>query len=70
VAAQAMRRAHHIAALAPAAARINKRTLRQIARGGPTAAERRAHFSYADSAEHREGIAAFIAKRPPRFPPA
>ena len=52
-----------------AAACSNKRTLRQIARGGPTASERHAHFGYADSAEHREGITAFIAKRPPRFLP-
>lgn len=69
VAAHALQRAAHVAALAPQAARINKRTLRQIARGGPTADERRAHFAYADSAEHREGIAAFIGKRTPRFPP-
>nr|CBA29229.1 hypothetical protein Csp_A11100 [Curvibacter putative symbiont of Hydra magnipapillata] len=24
-------------------------------------------YAYADSAEHREGIAAFLAKRPPVF---
>ena len=42
-------------------------TLRQIAGGGPTAAERRAHFSYADTGEHREGISAFMEKRQPRF---
>jgi enoyl-CoA hydratase len=67
VAAQAAARARQIAALAPQAARANKRTLRQIADGGPSAAERRAHFGYADSAEHREGIAAFLEKRPPRY---
>ncbi len=67
VAEQAERRAAHIATLSPQAARINKRTLRQIAAGGPDAAERHAHFSYADSAEHREGVTAFIEKRPPRF---
>jgi len=67
VAACTLQRARDIAALSPQAARINKRTLRQLATGGPTAAERRAHFSYADSAEHREGIAAFIEKRPPHF---
>ena len=69
LALQAWRRAERIATLAPAAARSNKRTLRQIMRGGPTATERRAHFAYADSAEHREGISAFITKRPPRFQP-
>jgi enoyl-CoA hydratase/carnithine racemase len=69
LAASAWQRAEHIAALAPGAARANKRTLRQIGRGGPTDAERRSHFGYADSAEHREGINAFIEKRPPRFAP-
>ena len=67
LAPQAARRAAGIAALAPQAARINKRTLRQIARGGPSAVERHAHFAYADSAEHREGIHAFLDKRKPRF---
>ena len=67
VASTALQRAERIAALSPQAARINKRTLRQIAADGPTPTQRRAHFDYADSAEHREGIAAFIAKRPARF---
>ena len=60
-------RAGQIAALPGAVARINKCTLRQLARGGPTTRERRAHFGYADSAEHREGVNAFIEKRPPHF---
>lgn len=63
----AAQRAQAIAALSPQAARINKRTLRQIAAGGPNDAERRAHYAYADSAEHREGIRAFLEKRTPRF---
>ena len=67
VAARTLERARAIAALAPQAARINKRTLRQIAAGGPGAAERQAHFGYAAGAEHREGIAAFLDKRAPRF---
>jgi enoyl-CoA hydratase len=67
VPANSLQRAVQIAALSPQAARINKRTLRQIGASGPTAAERRAHFAYADSGEHREGIAAFIEKRPPHF---
>jgi enoyl-CoA hydratase len=67
VATHAQQRALRIAAGSPQAARINKRTLRQLAAGGPSAAERRAHFAYADSAEHREGVSAFIEKRAPRF---
>ena len=67
VAALALKRATAIADLSPQAARINKRSLRQLTAGGPTGAERLAHFSYADSAEHREGVTAFIEKRPPRF---
>jgi len=69
VAAEALASARRMAGLSPQAARINKRTLRQLARGGPTAAERQAHYAYADSAEHREGLAAFLDKRPPRFTP-
>jgi hypothetical protein len=59
--------------MAPQAARLNKRTLR---------AQREQHdpvcgaaaldvlagaYRYAPAAEHREGIAAFLAKRPPVF---
>ncbi len=65
--AAVQRRAAHLATLSAQAARINKRTLRQIAAGGPAHEERHAHFAYADSAEHREGVMAFIEKRPPRF---
>ena len=65
--AEAAASAARIAALSPQAQRINKRTLRQLAAGGPSAAQRDEHFAYADSAEHREGLAAFIEKRPPRF---
>ena len=64
---EALQRAKRIAELSPQAARINKRTLRQIAAGGPDARERHAHFGYAPSAEHREGVMAFIEKRTPRF---
>ncbi|MEO5696684.1 MAG: enoyl-CoA hydratase-related protein [Burkholderiaceae bacterium] len=69
VAEHTLQRARQIATLSAQAARINKRMLRQLARGGPSAAQRREHFGYADSAEHREGVAAFIEKRPARFRP-
>lgn len=54
---------------APLAARINKAT---IARLSPlpaplTAAELDAHFAYAHSRDHAEGVAAFLAHRPPVF---
>jgi len=69
VGARSLQRARAAAALSPQAARLNKRSLRQLAAGGPDARERRAHFDYAASAEHREGVTAFIEKRPPRFQP-
>jgi enoyl-CoA hydratase/carnithine racemase len=60
-----------ITRLAPQAARLNKRTLRRVA-GGAADAPPPAHllasaYDYADSTEHREGIAAFLEKRSPRF---
>jgi enoyl-CoA hydratase/carnithine racemase len=61
--------AQRMARLSPQAARLNKTTLRQLAERGPTPEQRRAHYAYADSAEHREGLAAFLEKRPARFAP-
>lgn len=49
-----------ICALPREVARRNKRTLRQLRRGGLTPAERDEHFSYAATEEHRQGIAAFL----------
>ena len=69
VALEAARSAQRMARLSPQAARLNKITLRQLAEGGPTHEQRRAHYAYADSAEHREGLAAFLEKRPARFAP-
>ncbi len=57
LAARVSEAATRIAALAPQAARMNKRQLR----GDP------AGYDWADSAEHREGIGAFLAKRKPAF---
>jgi enoyl-CoA hydratase/carnithine racemase len=64
------RKAEAMARLAPQAARMNKATLRALgasdARHVPEALLATA-YAYADSAEHREGIAAFAAKRSPQF---
>ena len=60
--------AERIALLSPQALRLNKRMLREFARPPlSSAAQRAPHYAYADSAEHREGLAAFNQKRPPRF---
>lgn len=70
-AAEAEATALRIAALAPQAARMNKRILRRVAGrapGGPLPADFVVRaYDYASSAEHREGIAAFLEKRTPRF---
>ena len=56
--------AKRVSGLAPQAARLNKQTLRALKLGGAIENP----YAYAASAEHREGIAAFIAKRKPHFP--
>ncbi len=78
LAAEALASACRVATLAPQAARLNKQTIRalkapqtqsgkaleaieMIVQGAPDP------YAYADSAEHREGITAFLAKRPPSF---
>lgn len=63
--------AERVARLAPQAARMNKRTLRRLA-GRPADAPLPADvleraYDYATSAEHREGISAYLEKRLPRF---
>lgn len=76
--AEALATAQRVAALAPQAARLNKQTLRALK--VPPALDDKAQaaikiiansgmdpYAYADSAEHREGIHAFLAKRPPAF---
>ncbi len=78
LALQADAAALRIAALAPQAARLNKQTIRASLRPlAPVAAEQNtikpvanqksAAYAYADSAEHREGIQAFLEKRKPAF---
>ncbi len=67
VPAEAQQRALRITRLAPKAARLNKQALRALAGGQGADALLPNAYDYADSAEHREGIAAFLAKRPPGF---
>ncbi|MCU0814590.1 MAG: enoyl-CoA hydratase-related protein [Burkholderiaceae bacterium] len=67
VAAEAERLAERVAALSPQALALNKQVLRQVAQGGTNAELRERFFAFADSREHREGLAAFLEKREPRF---
>jgi enoyl-CoA hydratase/carnithine racemase len=68
VAAAAQAHAARIAALAPQAARLHKRTFAMLKAGAQSTEDLLATaYDYADSAEHREGIAAFLAKRTPNF---
>ena len=70
--AHAERRAQRMRQLAPEAARLNKQALRTIGGGSsPAFADLLAQaYDYASSAEHREGISAFLEKRTPAFIPA
>ena len=58
-----------LSAGAPLAARINKTTIRRLSPDPTllTDAEFDAHFRYATSRDHAEGVAAFLAHRPPDF---
>ena len=78
VPAEAQGSAQRIAALAPQAARMNKQTLRALKipsaldGNAPNAIKNIVNelpdpYAYADSAEHREGITAFLEKRTPLF---
>lgn len=78
LAAEVEATALRITALAPRAARLNKQTLRALAgQAAPVhqaqypeqsiAAKVDSPYAYADSAEHREGIQAFLKKRPAAF---
>ena len=65
---EVLRSARHIAGLSPQAMRLNKQMLRKFARPAFSTPEARApHYAYADSDEHREGLQAFIEKRPAKF---
>lgn len=78
LAAEAQASTLRIAALAPQAARLNKQTLRasisplasvDAAQGAINSIAHHVDrtYAYADSAEHREGILAFLEKRNPVF---
>jgi enoyl-CoA hydratase/carnithine racemase len=74
VAHKALAVAHRITTLAPQAARMNKQTLRSLLApvDAPVATEVPAPgghpaYRYAAGAEHREGVSAFMDKRPPFF---
>ncbi|MES2400847.1 MAG: enoyl-CoA hydratase-related protein [Pseudomonadota bacterium] len=68
LAASVQLQVERIVSLAPAAARLNKQTLRALARPAPgTAHLVSTAYAYADTPEHREGIAAFTEKRPAYF---
>jgi len=56
-----------ILTLSPQAAQLNKRTLRALHSREQLAVTDGASYLYADSAEHREGIHAFLEKRKPAF---
>lgn len=66
---EAMATARRIAAGAPLVARAHKQLVRRLtaAAGVLTAEQARAGFDYLDSADYAEGMAAFLAKRPPSF---
>jgi enoyl-CoA hydratase/carnithine racemase len=64
---EVMSTAKTMALLAPQAARLNKQTLRDLASAKNAALASAKAYAYADSAEHREGVAAFMEKRQPRF---
>jgi enoyl-CoA hydratase/carnithine racemase len=70
LALEALAAANRVIALAPQAARLNKQSLRALALVGRTEVATNliaTAYDYADSPEHREGVAAFVEKRAPRF---
>lgn len=65
---EAIASAARIAAGAPLVARWHKQWVHRLMQGGPLSPdEKRASFAFLDSADYREGLDAFFAKRKPRF---
>jgi len=70
VAAEAVATAERVSRLAPQAARLNKQSFRALAHSqrAQAATDLIANaYNYAASAEHREGVMAFVEKRSPQF---
>jgi enoyl-CoA hydratase len=68
VEAEARATAERILAGAPLVARWHKQWVHRLMDGRPLSAEeKRAAFAFLDTEDYREGLAAFLAKRRPRF---
>ncbi|NML86238.1 MAG: AMP-binding protein [Polaromonas sp.] len=70
LAAVARERVERIGQLAPRAARLNKASLRVLVHSSSAQDATKIianAYTFASSGEHREGISAFVEKRPPRF---
>lgn len=61
------RMTEQVLSLSTLSARLNKQTLRALAAQGLSDVVLDRAYDYAAHEEHREGIAAFLEKRPPRF---
>ncbi len=66
VATEVLATAQRVAALSPQAARLNKQAMREFYQN-KSATKQIDPYAYAASAEHIEGISAFLDKRSPKF---